>query len=708
MTIRFRKALLLLMGGVTLLSLGTVGIFWHINSHDAARKLADQVLDRLAIGIEEQIEKLLGDADTDCRMTEELLRTGQLKIDEFSKLAQYWWAVLRVDPDVTSFYLAQEATGETLGVTRLRGDPISVWQTVRNYEKDVLELREYAAADYPHRPLYEESPGPDLRQRPWYLKARNQERGFWTDTYVFLGLKDIPNILGVSFTLPLRSAVGKLEGVLTADFDLSALSRFLRHLPVGDTGSAFLLEWQGDGQLYVVAHPQADRLLVDDEVEKGTKKLALAEQFADPRVQAFVKMLPKVQAGQSFPESGNMEFTVNGERYLGRYLQILDPEQPPWLICTYLNEGEILANAHQAFRMTTIVTLAVIGLAVLISLLLSRQVAQPLEQLAKEVIAAGQLRLEADPKIQSVVQEVNELATATEEMKKGLRSFQKYVPADLVRTLLDSGQEAELGGRREEVSVLFSDIVGFTSTSETTDPETLVKHLGDYLGVLSDEILKLNGTVDKFIGDSVMAFWEAGKANGGNATAACAAAVRCQARLKELRPQWLANGLPPLETRIGVHTGEVIVGNIGSGRRMNFTIIGDAVNLGSRLEGLNKVYRTEIIISESTYQQAKREIVARPLDCVSVKGRNTPVLVYELLGMRGETAPSVAQFVEQYGEALAHYRERRWADCRGELDEILQTHAGDGPAQLLMRRCHEYLCNPPPENWDGVHHMSEK
>ena len=202
-----------------------------------------------------------------------------------------------------------------------------------------------------------------------------------------------------------------------------------------------------------------------------------------------------------------------------------------------------------------------------------------------------------------------------------------------------------------------------------------------------------------------MAFWGAPHLNPQHAAHACAAAIRCQAKLHELRSSWQAAGKPAFETRIGIHTGDVIVGNIGSPQRMNFTIIGDTVNLASRLEGLNKIYRTEIIISQATYEQVKQDIVARPLDWVVVKGRAAPVLIFELLAARSEIAPEVLEFSELYSAALEHYKNRRWTESIQLLQKVLRSRPGDYPAQMLTIRCREFLANPPPDNWDVAQYM---
>jgi adenylate cyclase len=227
------------------------------------------------------------------------------------------------------------------------------------------------------------------------------------------------------------------------------------------------------------------------------------------------------------------------------------------------------------------------------------------------------------------------------------------------------------------------------------------------LGACSHEILEAHGTVDKYVGDAIMAFWGAPEPNPQHALAACTAAVRCQQTVKRLAREWEERGLPRFGARIGIHTGEAVVGNIGSAARLNYTLIGDAVNLASRLEGLNKYYGTAIMISETTFQEAKA-VVARPLDWVSVKGKTQAVLVYELLGLKGEASRDDENLVELYSRALAHYRAQDWASGLQLFEQVLQLRPGDPPGQQMIGRCHTYAVQGPGNDWDGIYRPDAK
>jgi adenylate cyclase len=273
---------------------------------------------------------------------------------------------------------------------------------------------------------------------------------------------------------------------------------------------------------------------------------------------------------------------------------------------------------------------------------------------------------------------------------------------------MSSGQEAALGGEKRRATIYFCDLADFTSVSEGLTPEELVQHLADYFGAFSDEILASGGTVDKYIGDAIMAFWGAPAPTDDHAAAACVTALRNQTALRSLRERWRAEGKPPLSARIGLHTGEVVVGNIGSAARLNYTVMGDAVNLASRLEGLNKHYGTEVLVSEQTYREAQAVVRARPVDWVAVKGKAEVVQVYELLGLVDEPLKDADELAALAVQALALYRGRNWEGAIRLFEQILHLRPGDGPARLLLTRCRAYRDRPPGEEWDGVHRMEGK
>ncbi len=258
------------------------------------------------------------------------------------------------------------------------------------------------------------------------------------------------------------------------------------------------------------------------------------------------------------------------------------------------------------------------------------------------------------------------------------------------------------------MTVSFCDLANFTTLSERISPEELVLQLGDYFGPLSADIQATGGTVDKYIGDAIMAFWGAPTLSLDHAASACEAALRNQASLEALRHRWRSEDRPELFARVGIQTGDVIVGNIGGEARFNYTVMGDPVNTASRLEGLGRHYGRR---SSSARRPSGR--LARPwspgsFDRVSVKGKSGGMLVYELLGMKGDPRPWLEDLAELSDLAFRSYAEREWALALSMFEEIDRLHPGDGPARVLARRCRDLLEGPPSESWDGVHRMASK
>jgi len=299
--------------------------------------------------------------------------------------------------------------------------------------------------------------------------------------------------------------------------------------------------------------------------------------------------------------------------------------------------------------------------------------------------------------------------TMEEREKRFIRSaFSFYLAPAVIDDLMNDPSKLKLGGENKRVTIFFSDIVGFTSISETLPTEQLVRLLNEYLTEMSDIVLKNRGTVDKYIGDAVMAIFGAPVDYPDHAATACLTSLEMHQRLDELNKKWSAQDYPALRCRIGLNTGEVKVGNMGSLKRMDYTVIGDEVNLASRLEGANKAYGTHFMVSEATYQDAKDVIEARELDLITVAGRLKPVRVYQVLTRKGQLSPQKAELVLTFTRALESYRQTKFMEALGLFQKCLEIEPQDPPAKVYLQRCQAYIETPPPLDWDGVWRLTKK
>jgi adenylate cyclase len=701
--------------GLTLVTVAGLGYNSYRNARFIAHDLSQQILQQTSLRVDHQINDLLHSANEQGALNLRLLQAGQFDARDFHRLAAYWTRVLEVHPRLARLSFGLEATGEWSYVRRRPDGRLAVAELRRNRATGQLGLRDWWPEDYPQGQPFFSDPDKsdeDPRQQSWYLAAKQARRQTWSETYVFFGTEGVPDTPGISCAIPVYRQDDSLLGVLGASFGLLTLSHFLTDLEVGETGYAFVVEFGRDGARRLIAHPHPEILLhaAPAGAAGPVRELAPLEGLADQRVPAFLRAcaLPADFQPADLQEMQRTSFSYGGVAYFGSYHCLSTRDTPDWLICTLIPQQDILARVEANNRETLLIGLGILLAAVAVGLVVSRQVAAPLEQLAKVTEGIGRLEVESLPVVHSLVLEVDRLAVTMEDTKTSLRSFQKYVPADLVRRLLSSGQEARLGGETKVVTVYFCDLADFSAVAERLGPQELVRLLGEYFGTFSAQIMATGGTVDKYVGDAIMAFWGAPAPHPAAALAACTAALRNQNSLKALRGQWQAEGKPPLFARIGLHLGEVVVGNVGSPARLNYTAIGDAVNLASRLEGLNKYYGTEIVISEAVYQEVRAAVVARPLDYVSVKGKARAVRVFELLGLKGETDQAVEDLTELSAQALARYQERRWAEAIELFERVLQLRPGDAPARAMIARCRAYQATPPPPVWDGVHRLDQK
>jgi class 3 adenylate cyclase/CHASE2 domain-containing sensor protein len=302
-------------------------------------------------------------------------------------------------------------------------------------------------------------------------------------------------------------------------------------------------------------------------------------------------------------------------------------------------------------------------------------------------------------------------------------AFGHYLDPKVVDQLVENPEHlGQLGGDQREMTAFFSDVASFSTISENLTPVELVELLNEYLSEMCDIVAEHGGTIDKFEGDLIMAFYGAPIKVDDHASRAVQGAIDMQVKLVELRERWVReNRMAPLRqlwedqgrgdfftVRIGINTGEMVVGNMGSRTRVDYTIMGDAVNLASRLEGAGKAYGVTTMLSEDAYRAAREGIEVRELDSIKVVGKDEPVRVYEILGRTGAIDPALTQAADLYAEGLAAYRGRKWDEAISSFEAGLSVRPGDGPCAVFIDRCRDYKVDPPPEDWDSVHSLDEK
>jgi class 3 adenylate cyclase len=379
-----------------------------------------------------------------------------------------------------------------------------------------------------------------------------------------------------------------------------------------------------------------------------------------------------------------------------------------------------MRDQQRAIAISVILTVLAAILGLMFSIFVSSNIARPVRRLldGARAVEAGDLHGQVDVTTRD---EIGQLTTAFNRMVEQLRlkermreTFGRYIDPRIVEGLVDRNALPATDGQRRVMTVLFCDMKGFTSFSQGMTPQGLVKVMNHYLSSMSEPIRSQRGIIDKYIGDAIMAYWGPPfTENGEQARLACLAAIDMLDRVARLRielPELLGvrATLDECDIRIGIATGEVLVGSIGSEFMMSYTVMGDAANLASRLEGANKIYGSRSLVSQPTVAAAGDAIEVREIDRLVVMGQTHPETVFDILGRKGELTPEQLSLRARYSEGLAAYRARRWDDARRAFDAALQETPGDGPSMALARRVDGFQTNPPADDWDGAWRLDHK
>ncbi len=591
------------------------------------------------------------------------------------------------------------------------------------------------------------SPQYDPRLRPWYQLAQQHKTIIWTPVYYDRG----DSVLVVTCAGPVYSpADGSLLGVAAMDVKLKELIHELFSLGDLQVSQGMLIDHEGkvrvnatyvDGRATFDSQTLLSPPAVKDFPDPGLR-LAYEKIMASKETGGLIQGGPD-GAGESLYIYANVRFrsqslegsgvagvapgpqAASTETGGGIWRYVLKVPLGPVVKPAQEIRADITGATDRMSRMMgdeiaqqivviSLITALAMGIALLLAFLAARSATRPLIEMQKAagLIAGGdfeqQVAVRTRDEIGELGQAINDMIAGLKEREFVKKTFKRYVAASVVDEILKDHTKAELGGQRREVTVFFSDLSGFTTLSETMPPDVLVSLLNEYLSAMTDAIFATEGTIDKYIGDAIVAFWGAPIARGEEAVRACRAALMNFRKLHELWPDWERRGLPRLNMRIGIHTGPVVVGNIGTQAQINYTTIGDTTNTASRLEGVNKFYGTRILIGESTRRDAGDAIVAREIDLIAVKGKSEVVRVFELVGMAGEVDQTTLDALHCFEEALALYRSRDWDGAENLFHRTIRLRGEDGPSRIFIDRIHSHRTTPPDEGWDGSFAALEK
>ena len=369
---------------------------------------------------------------------------------------------------------------------------------------------------------------------------------------------------------------------------------------------------------------------------------------------------------------------------------------------------DVINSEIRCLVILILITLAIVLVVIFLGHYFSKMISNPLIQLQNEIAMIQKFELSDVVPSETIFIEISDMENVVDRTKKALRSFKRYVPAELVHQIVTTKKEAVLSGDKTEATFMFTDIQNFTTIAESMEIEKLVDKLGNYFEIMTSNIHSNNGTVDKYIGDAIMAFWGAPNYIENHAGLACISALQCSDLLKTLNAELRSHDFPPLNTRFGIHTGHAIIGNMGYSERLNYTAIGDTVNLASRLEGINKFYDTNIIISNDTYNLVKDEFITRHLDKIIVKGKTSWVAIHELMGKKGETGKTIMEFSEIYNSAINLFYKREWKKAIPAFEDALRIKPDDRQTKRMISHCRKYIQTPPSARWEGIAKLNSK
>eukprot|EP00736_Rhodelphis_marinus_P004389 Rmarinus@m.10891 len=688
-----------------------VGVLWWHYSNKNVTSVLKVTMEELGERVEQRIAWMMHNATIIALHNEDAYYYGAFNLSDSEGMADWFYLNMKSIDGVAESYFGR-ASGECVGARYVEGDPtysypysgVLAWPSITDSKYCAYHIDEPATrltvdvVTFDDAHLASCSEGVyDPSIRPYYTVAADNVHRFvspeqlvvWTDVYVWFA----GNSLGVSASIPTynRTSISEpdaddIDTVFATDVDLADLQYFLQELDFAASGTVVIIDRCGEYEVgcIVASSEPLQPVYCQDDVA-GNACGDDGRVSSDWGVGGVKKVMDYLNGKRSY---GVLSYTENTNlEHDGQLIRVVVEDTfLDWIVVLSVDRSDFTGDIDDNTVYTLIISACFVFVVGTFSVALTRWITKPLFHVSTEMNQIARFKLSDKEVKSSRLAEIKTIQDSMTTMKIGLRSFEKYVPAELVRHLLLQNKEAKLGMEEGYVTCFFSDIEGFTSISEALPLSDLVVLMGRFFEEWTKLVLESGGTVDKYIGDAIMAFWNAPQECPNHRVVACRTALKMQEILREMQEQWVKEGYPVVRARIGLHCGPVLVGNMGSMDRLNYTVLGDTVNLASRLEGANKRYGTYIMVSGDLYEHVKDSFLCRPLDIVSVKGREAATEIYELVSTYEVCGKDDAEFAKTVHNAFSKYKEKDFEAATQLFSEAASKRPGDKSVKYMIER----------------------
>jgi len=679
-----RSLLRTIIGLLFAFALTLFAISYWVNAASVA-DLSEKLISASIREVNGDVEIYFHRVEQQLLMSKRLLQARVLRSGDASAWNNYFAGVPVIkEKHVTSVHVLSDADSEYMllnaekfrmnRISAANADPVFIyfderWQRIQK-PVELTEDREY-------RPY----------KRDWYLQAMQQkpdEAIRYTAAYRFRATQEP----GITATTVWNE--GATKKVVAFDLRLKELSAFATRIKPTPHSQAMIFDEQA--RILGISDDLAENLPVS--VLKTPDELGLFGVGAAIRAWRVGGVSDQI-------------FSLNhgGQKYWGGLRREKSDSIRGLTLLVMIPEDDFNGSVRKLQLMGLLVLVLVLIASLFAVLSLARSYSAPLERLARESSGLANLSFAAPHDAESRIYEIRELEAAQKKAVAALQSFSRYIPIEVVRSLVREGAVAAISGEQKNISILFTDIADFTTTSEQMQPDELSRHMAEYFETIIEILHAEYATVDKFIGDAIMAFWGAPLALPNHAQHALRAVMRCKADLNRKAVEWQARGLPGLYTRFGLDSGDAIVGNFGAPSRLSYTVLGDRVNQASRLESLNKLYGTQVLVSQRIAEANRDAFSFRTVDRVAVKGKTEAVTLYEPIGLTAALTQEQLELIQRYEEAFSQYQS---GDMQNAGKKLSALGKADFKIDYLIARIREFTASPPGSNWDGVHRLNYK